>query len=407
MSLSSLDWKKIGLFALIIGSAIAFGFLIYFFFFRPFFAPSTPIDDQPIVDGELPTAGTGGERPVIGPDGQLTTGEPIVPPTVTPATQPSPVKQLTDKSVISPIQDDDGSIIYYQNEDSKFYRVTTSGEVFPVSSKLFYNVRNVTWSDNRDRAVLEYPDGSNIVYDFATNQSYTLPNHWQEFSFSPANDQIAFKSIGLDPENRFIAISSLNGSETKILEKIGGKENQFQVNWSPNNAMVGTFDEGKDATRSEVYFIGLNNENYKSLSVNGYGFDGHWSPSGNQLLYNVYSSATDYRPRLWLTQAGPTSIGADRRQLYLETWSDKCAFASDTRLICAVPTNLPFGAALDRSVANTLSDQLYDIDLTTGAQKLIDTAGNYSISNMMISSDGRQIFFDNNRDNRLYQIDLN
>jgi len=408
MSLSSLDWKKLGLFAMIIGSAITFGFLIYFFFFRPFFVstPSTDTDGQ-LTEGELPTAGTGGERPVIGTDGPLTEGEPLTPPVVEQTAIVSQVKQLTDKSIIDPVQTADGSIIYYQGDDDKFYRVTPSGDISPVSSKLFYDVQNISWSGDRNRAVLEYPDGSNIVHDFAANRSYTLPSHWQEFSFAPGNERIAFKSVGLDPENRFLAVSSINGAETKIIENMGDKVNNFQVNWSPNNSMVATFDEGVDAGRSEVYFVGLNKENFRSLPVNGYGFEGKWSPAGNQLLYNVYSSGTDYRPRLWITQAGPTDVGAARRQLYLETWSDKCTFAGDTRVICAVPTNLPFGAALDRTVAANLSDRIYDIDLTTGAQRLINTgATNYTVTQPMVSADGSTLYFTDNGDNRLYQIEL-
>src|SRR3989338_6572516 len=51
----NLDWKKLGIIALFFGAVFLFGFFLYYFFFRPFFAPIGPVVtnvNQPA--GQLP-----------------------------------------------------------------------------------------------------------------------------------------------------------------------------------------------------------------------------------------------------------------------------------------------------------------------------------------------------------------
>jgi len=284
--------------------------------------------------------------------------------------------------------------------------VSAGGDIKAYSNKIFYNVRSASWSNDGTMAALEYPDGSNIIYDFANNKQITLPKHWQEFEFSPDGGQIAFKSIALDPENRFLAVANPDGSQIKILESIGGVENQFKANWSPNNQMVATFSEGIDANRSEVFFIGLNNENFKSMIVEGRDFRGVWSPEGNKMIYSVYSSENDYKPQLWIADANPNSIGANRRSIGLDTWGNKCSFADSDRVICAVPQSLPSGAGLAPESANQINDYLYEINLATGAKKLLAVPEGSHTIDQVIASNSDYVFFSDRNDGRIYRIKL-
>ena len=58
------------------------------------------------------------------------------------------------------------NVIYYNRATGKFYKVFPDGRTVPVSEEVFYQVQNVSWSPDKNKAVLEYPDGANIVYDF-------------------------------------------------------------------------------------------------------------------------------------------------------------------------------------------------------------------------------------------------
>lgn len=410
----NLDWKKIGIFAMIIGAVILLIFLIYWFIYLPFFAPAAvPIEEQPATTtaGQLPVSGAGGPQTIatqsgaLPQAGQITIGGAQVTPTAQGGL--TTINALVKDPAYFSTMTSGGTINYYNAKDGKFYRVDASGNITALSDQVFYNVSSAVWSNKGGRAVLEYPDGSNIVYDFDTKKQITLPSHWQDFDFSTNDEQILFKNMALDTENRFLVASKYDGSSPKILESIGGIENQVQSNWSPNNQMVATFNEGKDLNRSEVYFIGLNGENFKSMIVEGRGFQSEWSPNGQRLLYSVHNM-TDFKPQLWISDASGDNVGTNRQALSINTWPDKCTFAGNDKLFCAVPRGMPDGADIDRSAAASLTDDLYQIDLTTGQQTLLGTPTRQgSISNLMYNpSNPKSLFFSDADNNRIYKIDL-
>jgi hypothetical protein len=402
----NIDWKKIALITGFIALILFLSLAIYFVFFRTLIAPPEVITPTTpgTPTGTLPT--TTGTRPALIDGSETGGGANNQNPTTGNAITPESVEAFIDEPAYFATPTTDGGIIYYSSDKDKFYQVSVSGTVTTYDNKAFYNVSNVNWSPDRNRAVLEYPDGSNIVYDFTTGKQITLPAHWQDFSFSPTNGQIAFKSIALDPNNRFLAVSNYDGTGSKTIDSLGTKGSQFEVNWSPNNQMVANFTEGKDGTRSEVFFIGLNNENFKAMTVEGYDFNSIWSPKGDKMVYSVYTPGNNYKPELWIADVSTNSIGDNRQRLNLETWGDKCVFADDTRLLCAVPTSLPFGAGLDRTSANNTSDSLYEINLATGARRTISTGDkNYTIDKIIATPNSDDIFF-TDVNNQLYRIDL-
>ncbi len=402
----NIDWKKIALVTGFIALVLFLSLAIYFVFFRSIIAtpePATPPASE-TPNGTLPT--TTGTRPMPIGGGDAGGGISNQPPTTGNTITPESIESFIDEPAYFATPTTDGGIIYYSSGKDKFYQVSANGTVTTYDNKAFYNVSNVNWSPNRNRAVLEYPDGSNIVYDFSTGKQITLPAHWQDFSFSPTSGQIAFKSMALDPNNRFLAVSNYDGTESKTIDNLGTKGSQFEVNWSPNNQMVANFTEGKDGSRSEVFFIGLNKENFKAMTIEGYDFNGVWSPNGDRMIYSVYTPSNNYKPELWIADTNVNSIGNNRQRLELETWGDKCTFVDDARVLCAVPRSLPFGAGLDRTSANTTSDTLYEINLATGARRTISTGNkNYTINKIIATPNSDDVFF-TDTNNQLYRIDL-
>ncbi|OGY53016.1 MAG: hypothetical protein A3A02_02420 [Candidatus Buchananbacteria bacterium RIFCSPLOWO2_01_FULL_39_33] len=415
----NLDWKKLGIIALFFGAVFLFGFFLYYFFFRPFFAPIGPVVtnvNQPAgqlpatinINGRLYAVNANLGLPMINGNINALITRPV-------AGQLSSTAQggltqaarLTNTPTLFAVAGKDGQLLYYNPSDGKFYRLLASGAIEVISDEVFNNVSQVTWSQNRDQAILEYPDGSNIVYNFKTGKQLTLPKHWYDFSFSPTDQQIAFKSNALDPENRFLAVAKIDGSQSKVLERIDDQGDKFDVNWSPNNQMVATFTQIKDLSRSEIYFVGLNNENFKLMMVEGRDFRGQWSPTGDKLLHSVYSSRSDYKPELWIADAQSDSIGNNRKSLGLATWADKCAFSSNSKVYCAVPTTLPFGAGLNDSSAQNIADQIYKVDLNTGAKTLVAVPeGNHTIGEIIVNEDLNYLLFTDKNNNRAYRINL-
>jgi len=317
------------------------------------------------------------------------------------------VKTLTDSSTLNPTLNNSGGVQYYNPSDGRFYTLDKNGQAVLMSDKVFHDVSSVVWAPAKDRAILEYPDGSKILYNFTTKTQATLPAHWTDFSFSTDSTQIVSKSLGTDPENRWLMVSNDDGSGAKALEAIGTNDQTVYPAWSPNNQIVATYTKGVDFNRQEIYFVGLNGENFKSTMIEGRGLQSQWSTAGDKLLYSVYNSNDNYLPRLWIVNAEGDAIDTNRTDLSIATWSNKCTFASNTEVYCAVPESLPTGAGLYPELADQTKDDLYKIDLTSGVKKLIAVPdGTYNISQIMVPAGQDSLYFTDKKTDQIYSVKL-
>lgn len=394
---------------------VLIGWLVWAVFFRVPGAPLVPGQETPFEQGGLPPIGQAGERNIV-PEGAPSL---LVPEAPAPAEAPdvvarggrTTVDSLTDsRAEFSTLAT--AGFNYYDERDGRFYRISPSGgEPVLLSDEVFNNVQTVTWSNKSDNAVLEFPDGSNIFYNFKTKEKATLPRAAQDFSFSPADSQIAYKYVGQSEDDRWIVTSQPNGQGQELINPIGDEFNRVQTNWSPTNQVVATYRNVTSSAGEEVFFIGRNNENFKSLQTNGLGFRGEWSPSGDQILYSVYSQGTNYNPELFIAGANGDNIGANNRSLRLQTWPDKCAFADESLLYCAVPQSLEQGSGLYPELAANVPDTIYKVDLNTNVASPIafpESAGqsSFTINKLMVAPDGTQLYFTDQVTGRIQRLRL-
>lgn len=399
----------------IIGFVIAaaiIGFGLYYFFFRPLIAPpvSAPAPSPEAITGALPSAEPGGARAPeeITPPGALPPGAPSPIPAAPGA--PSGVSLLRDAvtQAVTPSADKQGARFYDPN-DGRFYRLNPDGTIARLSNKQFFDVDNVSWAKQNDKAILEFPDGNNVLFDFASDRQSTLPKHWEDFSFSADDQRIAALSLGLDPNSRYLIVSSPDGGEARAIEPLGQNANRTMVEWSPNNQVIAFALTGKSQPEGaqEVLLIGENRENFKSLIVPGRGFQPNWSPTGQQILYSVYHERTEFRPSLWIAGGAGDQIGENRRALNLNTWADKCAWMDENELICGVPQSLEVGAGLAPQNFSGAPDNVYRINLRTGASVKINTPDQiHPIRQPLISADKTKLIFTDGTTGRLYEYEL-
>ncbi len=393
-------------------TVLVLGYLIYSLFFKPALPQTTETEPATSTTAGLPVAPYGAGQ-VAAP---TETGAGLPQEGAKPGAGAGAIArggitqapELNQGASISPALAPNGSDLqYYNKTDGKFYRVTKNGEATALSDKIFHQVESVNWSPDRNKAILEYPDGANIVYDFASDKQITLPAHWKDFDFSPNGQQIVMKSIGLDPNNRWLSVVNSDGSKARRVEALGDKDDTVYPSWSPNGQTIAMYTEGIDFDRQEVFFVGLNNENFKSMEVEGRGFQSRWSPAGEQLLYSVYSSQTDLKPALWIANSQGENIGSGRKSLNVETWAEKCVFADSANLYCAVPEKLEEGAGIFPEMADNTRDNLYKIDVKTGLKKLMAVPdGEYNMSNLIISENGQYLYFTDKTTGQLRKIQL-
>ncbi len=401
--------KKILVVVLFLGSVIGIATALYFVFFRPSLtSPLTPSVETPLP-GSLPPAGFGGARPTPteeadGP-GRLE-ASPIANGGLTSVTS------LTTGRVEELALSSDGQRTnYYNRRDGRFYTIDKDGNVTTLSETQFPDVESASWDRNGEKAVLEFPDGSNIVYDFDAETQVTLPAHWEDFLFSPVSDELAAKSIGVDPNNRYLITSNADGSNVVPVQALGTNEDKVQVAWSPNDQVLAFSDTASPLAggldRKMILPLGFNKENFRGLVVEGLDFTPLWAPDGRQLIYSVIGDYGDNKPLLWSVDATSSSMGENRHSLGINTWADKCTFGSSTELYCAVPQNLPAEAGIQRALVKDLPDSLYRVDLATGRSTLLaipDT--DTTMTHLTVSEDGSTVFFTNGQSGRLQTIRL-
>ncbi len=318
------------------------------------------------------------------------------------------ITNLNDAPSLNPVLDQNGSSLkYYNQNDGKFYKINKNGDITVMDDKIFHNVKKVNWYPNNDKAIIEYPDGSNIIYNFKTKKQITLPKHWTDFNFSPDGNNIILKSIGLDPDNRWLITTDKNGDNAKIIEEIGKNQDIVHTKWSPNNQIVAMYTKGIDANRQEVYFLGKNDENFRSMIIEGHDFRPKWSKNGEKLIYSVYSIKDNLKPKLWTVTAIGDKIGTNRKSIDVNTWPEKCTFANEKEIYCGVPINLKDGAGMFPEIADNTMDELYKINIETGKKEKITTLkGGYNISDIIISKDGKNIYFTDKLTKRIHKIEL-
>ena len=213
--------------------------------------------------------------------------------------------------------------------------------------------------------------------------------------------------MGQTEETRWVAIADSDGSNALKIEHLGNEDARVHVNWSPQGQIVAMFRKSKAFDREDLYFLGQNDENFRSTVIEGRGFDGKWSSNGDKLLYSVYSSNSSYKPTLWIVQASGDNIGSNRRSLQLQTWVEKCSFADNNTIYCAVPRQLEEAAGIFPNEMDNSPSDIYKIDLNTGAKNRIAIPqGEHNIASVMASNDGRYLYFTSKDNGRLYKIDL-
>lgn len=401
-----MNFKKIIGIILFIAVSIGIGFAIYTLFFKE------PVEVVEVVN--VNEAGGGGGLTPAQP------GVPVTPPTGGAAGLPPGVSPIADGgiTVVTPVApvptvgasiSSNGQLNYYNRNDGKFYRLNNDGTTSSLSNKTFFNVSNAKFDPAGNKAIIEYPDGANVMFDFATNQQVTLPKHWEGFDFNPDGSQIVAKSVGLDPDARFLVVSNPDGSGARAVQELGSNQDKVETNWSPNNEIIATATTGRKfgVDRQEVYLLGQYGENFRSMIVEGLDFRPKWAPGGQQMVYSVAGSISDWKPQMWVVDAQGDNIGRNRRSIAINTWADKCTFADQDTMYCAVPNELPRGAGLQPAIADSTPDTIYKINLNTGLQtKIAEPEGQHTVGQIMLTPDKKTMYFTDKSSGVLNKIQL-
>lgn len=366
-----------------------------------FFKPKTPDvvvvnedDDENVTS--LPTSGQSGDRGTKGTDDENDDEDDRLPPSSVARGGETFTTLLTTSGVTSPTATADGSIAYYDPADGRFYIIDEDGNATMLSRTQFPEAENVVFADEATAAVIEFPDGSNVIYDFEAASQVTIPSHWEDFSFTDDGSAVVGKSIGVDPSNRALVVTSVDGSSTEVIASMGSNDDKVTVNVSPSDNIVGfsrTGDAQNAFGRQELYLIGMDGEAAGILIVDGSSFSAIWDPNGSHLLYSVADPSDSYRPALWYVDSRGDRRGDVRMKFGVKTTVEKCTFASETIIYCAVPREVPTGSGSDMENIDS-PDDLYKIETSSGRATLAAIpAADTQMFSLSTSSDGSILYY--------------
>jgi hypothetical protein len=349
--------------------------------------------------GNLPSAGLGTSNTGTSSSGEETDGtiDTTLPPSRIANGGATITTLLTNTTIENPTVTKDGSIAYYDPADGKFYTIDANGNVVALSQKTFPKAENITFNIGATEAVIEYPDGSNILYNFDTAQQVTIPTHWEDFSFSDDGADLVAKSIGTDESNRALVITSADGSSTKVIAALGANDDKVTANWSPDGNVVAFSATGTSSSgtfgRQEIYLIGKDGSAVGSLYVDGTSFRAIWTTDGKHILYSVADPANGYKAALWYADGRGDRNGDSRRKMGIQTTVNKCTFATSTIAYCAVPRNMPSGGG-NPSMDIDEYDDVYKLDVSTGNARLVAIpAAATKMFNLSVSPDGSSLYY--------------
>ncbi len=394
-------FKKIAIALSFLGVAFGFAYLLYrFFFSSPSVTPPLPTNGGSAVPGSLPVAGTGRTTDGTGlPPGELPPSSGTPSSNAPDGTAIGSVSTIAENNASSLTIAGDGHLKYYDSVDGRFYRVLPSGEKEALNTEALRDAKSVVWAPAGNKAAMTFPDETKIIYDFETRKQVTLPSHWQELAFNGDGSAIVAKSMALDPANRWLISAASDGSSAKLIEPLGQNGDKVTVSVSPDASVVAFSDTADPAgfdTR-DLLVIGQNHENFPALRVEGLDFEPNWSPSGKRLLYSAAGQSSEFKPMLWIVDAGDKAVGGGRKSLGINTWAEKCVFQGDNTLYCAVPNALPKGAGLERSIADGISDIVVKVDLASGTSSFVGQPSEpASMSSLVVSPDGTKLYYTKN-----------
>lgn len=387
------------------------GYGIYAIFFK---APATPTEPTPEIPGAVEPGGlpstTGGTQvtPVA------TTPEVITTPVQIDKTAQGGITKtsalVSDNAILLSQNPYGRGVNFYDKISEQFYTVNIDGTLKSLSSNFFPSVETVAWSPKSNQAILEFPDGSNIFYDFETQKQVTLPSNWTDFAFNKEGDKVIAKALNEDVNSRWLLIAAPDGSEANPVIFMGANAGAIQTSWSPSGRYFAFSDTGvtQNGTLKSLYLLSTqkSQQTYDKILVEGGDFRPEWSNNSDNLLYSVYSENTDWNPNLYMISNIGTSA-QKKINLNVATWSNKCVFGDSETVYCAVPQTLDPGFGLVPEMAKNTPDDIIKINTATGTKiKIAIPENDINADSIFVSADGSSLLIHDANSQGIFSVNL-
>ncbi len=317
----------------------------------------------------------------------------------------SQIIQLSKEPAIGAVYDpSSGHIKYYLQKNGWVISSLPDGSnAVTISDTTISGIQQVVWSPSTTKVILFLQDGTKELYDYSTHQPTFLKNGVSAVGFSPDGGSVAFYD-NTDPATPATDILNLSSMNQQQISSDIFLEPAFS--WKGNNLFVRSVTPNLYRRPKNLDVYNTSTQKWSNIFNGVYGFSDAVSPNGNTILY---SQTQVYGQNLDLFVHSATTGG--ERDLQLATIPEKCAFASNTLVYCAVPNSWPSFPQLpedytDGSIQTT--DSFWAIDLTNGQKfeilKSSALSDKFDAEHLIVA--GNYLIFTNKYNHLLYALKI-
>lgn len=320
-----------------------------------------------------------------------------------PASAEQKLLQLTTFPVISPfLNETEDKILFYKKEGGDLLSSDFSGSrTDKISNLTIVGILEAKRSPARDRSAVRYLDNETIksFLHIATSSVATLPQGITSISWSPSGDSLAYLLPNGDGADLIIGDDSGNGRKTEFSTPIL----DASIAWVSKNTIA--FQTAPSGFAEGYVFAYSRNSNlFRKIIGPEFGLTSLWSPDGSKILTTAANRGGGNIQMTIRDASGKPDFVVNA-----QTLSEKCVWADDETVYCAVPRSLPADVALPddylRGELNT-EDQLVSLDLASQKVTTIFNEGNFDMSDLVVTKDQKYLFFVDRNDGTLWRLML-
>lgn len=356
--------------------------------------------------GQTPPESTSGRLPAPPPSTIAPGGEQTSPSGQTTARPREPeLLRLTDFSVVSPSLDKtEKKILFYKKDGGGMFSSNfNGGDLEKLSNITLVGIMEAVWSPNRDRSAVFYLDKETVKgflqIGTSTSEVAILPQDIKSLSWSPDGKSLAYL---LSKGGRIeLVIADSAGKNPKTVFSTPLLD--IRLDWiSPDKIVLSTLPSG--LAEGFVFVWTRSGGALNKIAGPLWGLETNWAPDGSKFL----ASFTD-RVGKNLATSLLDLAGKEVSRLDIQTVADKCAWANAREFYCAAPVDPPPNAVWPddylRGEFNT-SDELKLFDTEDKKTELVAKETGLDVSDPILTSDQKYLFFVNKKDGRLWSLRL-
>ncbi len=200
-----------------------------------------------------------------------------------------------------PMMTDNSEIFYLSQKDGAISKLNlATGQTQIIRKLSIGTIFNITWSPSGSEAIITSgdktaADDKNWFFSSKKNILTQYNQNISNISLSGSGSKISYITTNEDEDLSFLNISSLDGSNPKLIysfdDNIIGNDNNFS--WSKDDKYIAVSVGPTDVGASESFILNVKDGSKTKLSNNETGNIGTWSADSQKMTFYLFDNITN------------------------------------------------------------------------------------------------------------------